>query len=363
MPGLPWRTIAAWAIVGTVLAVGITLLDVARHRDSIGGLIHTGPDGPAAETLRIDFPNDPQFSNGEHDGPMFYAIARAPMHLDEVAGSLDRPRYRLQHPLLSWLGWLGHPTGGGDGLLWSLFAVGVLALAFGGLSMGALSVTLGGPAWMAVLFPVLPGSIMSLRLTVADTLAVALSLAAVTLFLRGRVWSAAAFGCLAVLAKEPALLPLAGVALWARDRKAIPIVVFPAVVAGAWALWLRLTFTSSGTEISEFVIPFTGWYAAFQIWIDGNSSLAIIAVMATLVLVLVALIRTRRTHPLYLAVVFSLVFLAFLNGDVVGLDRNGTRMTLPLLVFAVLALATPNAAEVLKGDRADAIGELASARA
>ena len=48
--------------------------------------------------------------------------------LREVSGD---GRYRLQRIAMPLLAWLGHPTGGGEGLVWSLFAVGVLALLLG----------------------------------------------------------------------------------------------------------------------------------------------------------------------------------------------------------------------------------------
>jgi hypothetical protein len=340
-----------WATIGTILAVSVALIDVAGNRETVGGLVHTGPQGPAAALMRSDLPDEPQFRNGEHDGPMVYAIARAPMHLDVVAESLDRPRYRLQHPLLSWLGWIGHPTGGGDGLVRSLFVVGMLALLGGGLAMGALATTLGGPSWLAVVFPVLPGSIMSLRITVADALAMALALGAIVLSLRGRPWLAAALACLAVLSKEPTWLTFVGVALWRRDREAVPLVVLPAVVAGGWALWLRHTVPSDANEVIEFVAPFKGWIGSLDLWAGGNASLAIIAVVIALGLTVAALVKRRPTHPLYWAVVLNLAFFTILDRDVIGLDRNGTRMTLPLLVLAVVALATPLAAKILRSSQ------------
>ncbi len=359
LPDIPWRPIVGWAVLGTVLAVSIVLLDVARNRDTVGGLIHTGPSGPAAALMRLDFPDEPQFANGEHDGPMVYAIARAPMHLSEVAASLDRPRYRLQHPLLPWLGWLGHPSGGGRGLESSLFVAGVLALFGGAVAIGALATSLGGASWLAVCFPLLPGSFMSLRITVADALGMALVLGAVTLFLRGHTWVAILIATAAVFAKEPALLTIAGVALWRRNRDAIAFVAVPLAAMLGWALWLRSQVPSGTIEVIEFTAPFRGWIGTAQLWFTGNATLAIPTVLAALVVTALTLVRRRPSHPLYWAVVLNLAFLALLDRDVIGLDRNGTRMTLPLLSLAIVALATPLAAQMT--DRArSAIGEQAA---
>lgn len=82
--------------------------------------------------------------NRGHDGQQFYAIARAPMHLDDAAEHLDRPRYRLQRPLFPVLAWALHPSGGGTGLVWALIAVGVAGVLLSGLGAGALSTALGG---------------------------------------------------------------------------------------------------------------------------------------------------------------------------------------------------------------------------
>ena len=70
------------------------------------------------------------------DGQLYYAGARNPFDPHRAAQSLDRPRYRLQHPLLSWLGWGLHPTGGADSWGWALFLAGVAGLFIGGLEIG-----------------------------------------------------------------------------------------------------------------------------------------------------------------------------------------------------------------------------------
>ena len=103
---------------------------------------------------------------------------------------LDRPRYRLQRPLLPWLAWAVHPSGGGVGLVYAFLLVGFAALVVGGVSLGAISVTLGGRAWPALAFPLLPGGYVCLRISVADTLSVALALLAIALALRSR-WRSA----------------------------------------------------------------------------------------------------------------------------------------------------------------------------
>jgi hypothetical protein len=98
----------------------------------------------------------------------------------------------------------------GTPLIWALFAVG-LAGAFGGaIATGALATMWRGPAWLAAVFPLLPGTWWSLRVTVSDALALALVLGALALAARSRRGPALALAVLAVLAKEPAILVLLG---------------------------------------------------------------------------------------------------------------------------------------------------------
>lgn len=339
---LPWAVLIGLAVLGTLLGTAITLLDLERTRDTNGGLIHTGPDGPAAELLARDFPDEPQFTYGEHDGPMFYAVARNPWPLDVPSESLDRPRYRLQHPMFPWLVWLVHPTGsGGNALLWSMFGVGVAALVAGGVAVGALSHTLRGPVWLALVFPILPGATVSLRITVADALAVALLAAAIALSLRGHAVGAVVAAVAAVLTKEPMVLALAGVALWRRDRQGLALVGVPVLVAGLWALFLRWQVDSPGGEVIEFGLPLRGLVGAVDIWTAGKDPYALVSVVAAIGLATVALVRRRLDHPLTAAVALNLAFVLLLNKTVLGLERNGTRMTLPLLVLALVAVVAP----------------------
>ena len=349
---LPWRSLVLLALLGTVLGASLTLLDLGRTRESNGGLIHTGPEGPAAALMAEDFPDEPQFRYGEHDGPMFYAVARDPWDLDRAAASLDRPRYRLQHPVFSWLAWLAHPTGtGGDGLLWTMFGVGVASMVLGGVAVGALSHTLRGPIWLAAVLPILPGATVSLRITVADTLAVALLAAALAASLRGRDGLAVALGVAAVLTKEPMILGLGGLALWRRDRAGVALVAVPVAVAAAWFAVLAASVPTSGAEVIEFGAPLVGlWRASTEIWAEGDSPYALVSVVAALVLAVVVLVRRRPDHPLWWPVAVNLAFVVLLDVTVIGLERNGTRMTLPLLVLGLVgALAPSGTAEVPAG--------------
>jgi len=344
IPSLPWKALIVLALVGTALGTGLALLDLSRTQDTNGGLIHTGPAGPAAALMARELPQEPQFSKGEHDGPMYYAIARSPTDLATASQSLDRPRYRLQHPLLSWVAWAIHPSGGGMALVWSFFAVTVVAIFIGSLSMGALSCTLRGPPYLALLFGILPGAVMSLRISVADALGVSLLLLALLLSLRNHtVWSVVV-ACAAVLAKEPMILGLIGFALWRRDRAGIAVAVAPIAVMGAWALYLANTVAAGGDRIMEFGVPFVGIGSAVRTWVTGNDAYAMLSVVPALVIGVYGLAKRGLAHPLVLALGLQLAFMLLLTRDVIGFERNGTRMSLPVLALGIVVLATPRGA-------------------
>ena len=358
---LAWRPLLLLALLGTVLGVGVCLLDLHQTQAVYGGLVHTGPMVRPPRLLRRELPSDKQFTLGEHDGPMYYAIARDPFHLHQVSQYLDRPRYRLQHPLLSWLAWAAHPWGGGDAMVWTLFGVSVVAIFLGSVAAGALSATLKGPIWPALAFGVMPGAIMSLRITTGDALGAALLLVALVASFRGHLVLTAVAAAAAVLAKEPVLLGLVGVALWRRDRDALALVVPPVVVAGAWYVWLRLQLGGGGEGIVEFGLPFVGLDRSLSVWRAGDANYAMLSVIATLALAIAALVRHGWRHPLGLAVVLQLAVLVCYSVSVIGLDRNATRMTLPLMAVSLIMLVTPRAASALQRPaRASTTGAMAS---
>lgn len=352
-----WRLTILWAVIGTfVTTVGVLLpvLDNAEPDPLL--LIYPGSDGPSAEVFREDFPDIDFPTDGGHDGQQVYAVARNPWHLEEVAQHLDRPTYRLGRPLLSWLGWLAHPWGGGPGLAWTLIALGVVATFAFGLAGGALVQLLGGPPQAAVLFPLLPGTIATLSITTADVLATALLAGAIAAIIARRYAAAAALGALAILAKEPMALPL-GVFLLGRivvrrrtGSSPRELTRSPEALIGiasigpwvAWSAWIRWQLGAE-TRIIEFGPPFLGLVHGWEmVWSDGQHLLGLTVVIVTYALSILALVRGWRRpdlRPLWLALLGQLIFTTTFGVNVIALNYNGPRTTLPLLVLAI-AVAT-----------------------
>ena len=309
-------------------------------------LLKPGADGPSADVIHRDFPDAALPPGLGHDGQQYYAVARQPMHLDQAARSLDRPRYRLQRIAFPALVWALHPAGGGDGLLWATFAVGVAAIVAGTYATGALSVRLGGSPWLGLVFTMAPATMLTLLLSLADSLALAAVIAAVVAYLAGRPRLALVPAVIGVLAKESLLLILIGFALGRRDRESVRLAVVPGLAAAAWWVALRFLVDAHSAGVIEFTYPFGGLIESLPGWLDGKFPIAFASVLLSLVFGVLVLVRVGLRHPLGWAIAIQLAFIPFLGPDVLGLDANGTRMTTPLLVLAAVARATPRAARV-----------------
>jgi hypothetical protein len=337
------RDLIVPALLASVVVATIICALTVRDGNGIVSLATPGVRGSAAAIFRADFPHAHLASDSGHDGQQFYVIARQPMHLRAAADGLDRPRYRLQRILLPALGWMTAPQGGGRALIISLYfwaTVGVALVGFGG---GALVRLLGGTdeaaRRTALLLPIVPGVLASLALLGPDALALGLALVAIGFDLRDRRGWAIATAVLAVLAKEPLLLVLAGYAI-ARGRRAVLMFVVPAAVAFGWWLVLRATVPVTAREIKEFE-PFLGIGRAIAHWTTTGEDLAAAAmVLLAVALGGLALVRGGWRTLLAPAIALQLAFLVLLSADVIGLNWNATRATAPLIVLAIVSLAS-----------------------
>jgi hypothetical protein len=302
-------------------------------------IVHPGAQGPSARVLIEDFPEAKLPRGIGHDGQQFYAIARQPTHLGAIAPDLDMPRYRLQRIAFPLLVWMLHPQGGGRGLIIATVIVGALALFAGGLATGVLALQLGGPLWLTLLFALWPGAFMSMRLSTADNFALAAGLGALVFSLAGRHRWALVAGVLATLAKESTWLLLLGLALHRRDRRGIYLAAVPAAVAGAWWLALRLLVEDNSPGLTIFTLPLAGLWACVQYWSQGNTLFAYFLVPLAFAIGAWALVRVKLRHTLGPAILLQMLFLAFLGVDSLGLDANGSRITMPLMLLGSVALA------------------------
>lgn len=335
-----WLRILLLALVGTT-AIVLLVGEHVRGHTHLSGVLLAGEEGPSVEVVLDDMPDADLAPGRGHDGQQFYAIARAPMHLDEVADQLDRPRYRLQRPLFPLLAWALHPSGGGTGLVVALLVVGVAGVLLSGVAAGALSVALGGGTWPALVVPLLPGAYAALRITAADTLALGLLLAALWAVEARRTRWAVVAAVGAVLAKESMALLLVAHAVTRRTRESVLAATAAVVSTGCWWLALRVLVDSEVPQVKELTWPFGGMVAYVDEWLSGRNPLGAAMSIGSFALAFVALSRRGPHHPLFGPLAAMTALASLFAASVVALDYNATRTLGPLLALAILTLGTP----------------------
>ena len=220
--------------------------------------------------------------------------------------------------------------------------VGILAiigLVLGGFATGRLSTALGGPVWPAVIFGPMFGSIVSLRLSVSDSLVLAFAISALTLSLLSRHRWAIVAAVAAALTKETSVLIFVGFALWRRDRHGVALAAVPLAVAGAW--WVALAVRFPGPLSPEnYRPPLLGWRDAFEFWFSGYEPLGLLSAAAGVGLAVAALVRTSPRHPLWWPLLLLLGSSLLFSVNVLGPERNASRIFLPMQIFGIVALVT-----------------------
>jgi hypothetical protein len=342
--------VVTWAGLGVAVAFVLLLLDVRASGEGITRLIRPGTEGPSIALVREDFPSAAVPDGVGLDGQQFYAIARNPWHPDEVAPHLTEPRYRYGRPLYPLLAWALHPVGGGRGLVLALVGVNLAAGLLGGVALGWVAARVGAPAWLALLYPLLPGTLLSTFASTADALAVALALVTVAAALHRRLGVAVIAAVLAVLARETtALVPLALVLAgrpwqrpWRRPwrwRREWWVLVAPAVVLVAWLVVVRLVVPGGNEAPEQLGPPLAGLVDAVRArWLHGKELIGMASTVTALVVGVTVLFRRLAPVELRLVVAVQLAFLILCSGDVLGNDFGGTRSTLTLLAVAIPAL-------------------------
>lgn len=340
MPRTPWTRIVLLALVGTVFTV-LLVADDAADADHISNLLLPGERGPSVDAVLADIPDADLAPGRGHDGQQFYAVARAPMHLDEAAEHLDRPRYRLQRPLFPVLAWALHPSGGGTGLVVVLVALGIAGILLSGVAAGALSTALGGGAWPALVVAALPGSYASLRITTADALALGFVLSALWAAETGRRRVGVVAAVAAVLTKESMLVLLVAHAAARRTRASLAAAGSALVTTAGWWLALRVLVEGDGPQVKEFTWPLGGMIVYADDWLDGKNQVGAAMALGTFALAGVALWRRGPRHPLFGPLAAMTAFASVLSASVIALDFNATRTLGPMLALAILTLGTP----------------------
>lgn len=271
-----------------------------------------------------------------HDGQAFGSLAIDPLlsHPQQWGGGAAEMAYRACRPLL---GWLAIPTSLGSAraaawslLGWSVVAVGLLAAAASLLARAWGRQTAWVP--MVILLPAVLGQLLFVGLS--DTLAAALVLFGLALWIEQRERPAVVLFCLAALCRETTLLVPA--ALWLaspppRTRRLIlPVLVYVSWVA---VVWLRLGQLPNAAPEGHLGLPFVGLAQALR---HGNW-VQVVSLASLVVAGAVAWTRAP-TRAIRVLVLLSAVLAALLP-LAVWRSWDFTRALLPVTVVGCCLLA------------------------
>jgi hypothetical protein len=183
-----------------------------------------------------------------YDGQFTYFIALDPAP-SAAAPHLDVPAYRYQRILLPlfarWLAF-GRP----DLIPWTILLLNLAAQTAGTAVIALLLRDLKVSQWVALVYGLWPGLMVSVRTEIAEPLSYALIAAAYLADRREHVWLSALMFGLATFAKETALLfvtaQLAG-SIFNRDfRRLLPLIALAVLPFAFWQFVLLRTFGALG---------------------------------------------------------------------------------------------------------------------
>jgi hypothetical protein len=281
------------------------------------------------------------------DGQTFWLMARDPLLIDteDAETYIDRPAYRSQRVLYPLLAAPARLLGE-RALVWALVAVNLAVVGVGTLFAARLADDVGAPPRAALAFAFNPAVVVAVLMDTGDALALAAVVAGSSYFLRRRTGPAVAWFTAAALAKEISIVVPVALAGWAlvRHRKLtrdlVALGLVPALVAAAWAVYVRVRLDWPPSQIEEVGAPLAGFRKAWTYgWVPfGDWGHAAVAIGQGVALAGVLVLWWRRRTPLLTAAVPFALLYPFLSGQVVNLAVNSTRAAAPALTFAAMAL-------------------------
>ncbi len=279
-----------------------------------------------------------------HDGRFFFVQAQDPFILDSgpYEEVIDRPLYRSQrvlYPLLAAPARLA----GQWALVWWMLGINVLAIVAGTYFTARVAQRIGLSPWFGLAFTLNPGVWAEINAGSAGTLAWALAMGGILMYLEGRLPLAVAFLVGAVLAREAMLLVVAGLAYDAwRSRRHVPVAfVAPLAAAIGWGIYVRIRMGADlwASESEEFGVPLAGFIGAAREWLDASDVVrAAAGIVFVIVLVRFVALARRVPHVLGWAVLGFAAMAPFLSRQVWFNVWDISRAVLPVVtVFVLLA--------------------------
>ena len=303
--------------------------------------IHAGAESPLRPIIEDQLGTVRLYDGDGHDGQDAFVVA---LDLDgrnygDLAADGPIRWRRVLYPFVASFGGLvdGRP------LLFSFAIVAALCFGLVLVCFDEVRRVAGARQWTLAAVFLNPGLYLSLLLLTPDLLAVALGLAGVVAWLRGRAVIAILALSLAVLAKEQYLLIAAGIAYlaWVRGERSmgVRLIAVPFVVGAAWAGYVAVTLGSATDTNNAFALPFVGLWEALEN-LDSTGSLdRRLLVLSLIALVLsAAAVSACSSRFVRQGAVPWLALTPFLSVDVWMFGNNPVRVLIPLWLWAVLAI-------------------------
>lgn len=337
-----------WWVVTLIAMIYLFAVVVAHDGDPL-----------ALATLGTRFTSgDPQGTEG-YDGQFAYYIARDPLGGWQQC---DVPAYRYQrilYPLLARLLALGRE----EWLPYSLPLVGLVALGVGTWLTEQILGRYKMNRWYALTYGLYAGQLMSVRLDLNEPLAQALVQGGILSAERDR-WSLGVFlFALAALAKETALVFVAGYLLFLLARRqwrrllgmalgvGLPFLAWQAVL---WAWLGRPGLGSGGAGATNWeILPFRGLWSVGQINIRVLGLLALVMVPLAVIPSLLSLwaagreLLKGRWHPLTTMLLTNALVMLFLPQSTYREFLAMLRLTIGLVVATILFGARKRSKRIL----------------
>jgi hypothetical protein len=322
------------------LALG-TLIQFAQANTLGGwsGLLAVGSESPTRFVIQQQLPDLVLVPGDGHDGQTTYAMALDPAGRT-MPGAIPEAGYRYRRILLPAI---AGAFGAIDGslLLYSLSSLTAVGFAVAVTLVARIAQDRSLP-WatpLAVLLNV--GLWLSMQITTPDTLAFAMGLAGVVLYLRSRHILAAIALALAALAKETFVLIAIGLAIhrvWTtrRLRSAVPYAA-SVMPMSLWWTYVALRVPGGTSTGGNLTWPFAGIVEASSQWASGSVRDLVFLGLTAAALCLSLVVLARRGLTLWACLIVPWLALAAVSSHWIwDLGNNAVRAFLPLITFGLL---------------------------
>jgi len=298
---------------------------------------------------RLDDPVDILFALG--DGQAYLALARDPTlsHPSVFLGGKEDAAYRAQRPIQGYLGWLfslGQKRWAEEGLIIAT----LLGCSFAASACGEVLRRRGLTPWLGLLVIELPGALAGIRQLGPELLGLGLVCFGVLAAEDGDVWLAVGMFSLAGLARETYLI-VPFVYLFKDRRFLIPFFAWIGWIALIWFRYGALGPTAHIGGSRLFTWPLWGLIQALP---HLRFAAITVPLIFSIPVLCVFTVRLARRDPLSRLVVLYSIAAIFMGPTVWNWWASFTRPMLPLMAFALIALA----ADATRKRQADLFAEM-----